>query len=409
MFELKDYLMKKEDRKNTFMDLVRYFCMGFRPIGTILICVVFMILISIPCVFFLVLDQHTAVFSSILTGVVASGLVAVAIEIGNNIRRNRQRLLVLHEYLMAVANYEQFLKWSADSLPPYLEYEEKHDPFTHLLTKRFRALAHIELEIVPPIDTALENGRELLSFKEIELLTKIEEASNDIAKITNSVITDNMSTAYPIYDVLKEPFKSKIQEFSDIEGMQIIDKDLQSVVYDYCMENLETLDELQQDLIKHNLYTIDESIKEMEKVVAWELVYADDLVPFEIRMKKYGIDLEERKEELKERMTAERKDRFDAEVVGVDPERGFAVYRSDDRQFGVFFYSDKKPEIQPGDNIHGSLGEKGYTCIMVNEEDILDVTVIGCDLSEEEAFKAANRPMADKQKENDSAQPESDE
>ena len=134
-------------------------------------------------------------------------------------------------------------------------------------------------------------NKDYLSYKEIELLTQIEEASNDIAKTTNSRINDNINRQYDIYDALKQPFKKKIQDFSDDVGIQIIDNNLESVVFDYYMENFEELSDLEQSLIKYQLHTIDECIKKLRKIVAWEPVYSDDLIPFELRIKKYGIDV----------------------------------------------------------------------------------------------------------------------
>ena len=297
MFELKDYLMHKEDKKNGITDYIKYFCLAFRPIGNILICLALMAIISVPCVIILSFNPDEAAASSILTGVIASGLVALVIEISNNIRRSKQRLIVLHEYLSAVANYEQFIEWKMMGLRG--EYDKKYDFCSSKLTKRLKALALLELEIVPPIDSALDNGRDYLSYKEIELLTQIEEASNDIAKTTNSRINDNINRQYDIYDALKQPFKKKIQDFSDDVGIQIIDKNLESVVFDYYMENFEELSDLEQSLIKYQLHTIDECIKKLRKIVAWEPVYSDDLIPFELRMKKYGIDVKAEDKKIK--------------------------------------------------------------------------------------------------------------
>lgn len=158
MFELKDYLMHKEDKKNGIKDYIKYFCLAFRPIGNILICLALMAIISVPCVIILSFNPDEAAASSILTGVIASGLVALVIEISNNIRRSKQRLIVLHEYLSAVANYDQFIEWKMMGLRG--EYDEKYDFCSSKLTKRLKALALLELEIVPPIDSALDNGRD---------------------------------------------------------------------------------------------------------------------------------------------------------------------------------------------------------------------------------------------------------
>ncbi len=389
MFELRDYLNNKENKKNGIKDIAKYICLAFRPIGNILICILLIAAVSIPCIISLKINPNNNIASSVLTGVIASGMVALVIEISNNIRRSKQRLVVLHEYLSAVANYEQFIEWSADSLPDDIEYEERYNPMSNKLTKRLRALAKIELEIIPPIDTALDNGRDFLSYKEINLLTQMEEASNDIAKITEGHIMDMVDKNYAVYEVLKEPLKSEIQNFSDIVGISLIDKNLQSVIYDYYMENYEKLSETEQSLVKYDLHTIDESVKGLRKIVAWEPVYSDDMIPFKIRMKKYGVDIEKEEKRVEEELEKEAKRKMHATVKTVNSDKKYVIYETDNEKLGVFFLGEKCC-LKAEDRIIGILDEPGVGYIIVNDEDIVRIAVLGCDLTIEEAYKYAH-------------------
>lgn len=389
MFKLKDYLWKKEDKKKGFIEWFRYVCLGFRPVGNIIMCLIIILVVAIPCVIILSINSEDSIASSVLTGVVASGVVALVIEIGNNIRRSRQRLLVLHEYLMAVAEYEQFLEWSADSLFSDLDYEEDYNPFSEKLTKRLYALANIELEIIPPIDSALDKGREFLSVKEIELLTQIEESSNDIAKIISSIIFDNMNKDYNIYNVLKEPFKTEIKKFSDMVGIKIIDDDLKSVVFDFFMENFDRMEPTSKSLVKSDLQIMDKSIIELRKIIWWEPVYSEELIPFETRLKKYGIDISERKKKICDEVEDRLNRTESATIEYIDTEKNLYIFKINAEKTGVLFISENG-SIKVGDTIRGILDEKGATFIERNEDDVVDVTIVDLCENESDAYKWVN-------------------
>lgn len=285
MHKLEDFLALEDVSKKTG-NRFRYVKMAFRPCGTLLICLAIAMIVAVPCSFVMILSKTESVqydiSMAILTGVIASALVSVSIEAANNYRRNRQRIIVLHEYLYTVSMYEQFMQWSMDRLEHIYDDTDEDDIFSDKLTLRQRAIADIELEVVPPIDEALEKGREYLSRKELILMQQIVEASNSIAKITDDVIADNLkSRSYPVYDNLAEPFRSEIINFSEDVGIRLFDDNLRSVVFDYVMNNLEILDELSRSSVKHELRAIDECMMALRDMVKKEPVYYENLIPLE--------------------------------------------------------------------------------------------------------------------------------
>ncbi len=287
MHKLEDFLAMEDVSKKTGNRL-RYIKMAFKPCGTLLICLVIALVVAIPCAMILCFSESGStmydVSIAILTGVVASALVSFSIEISNNYRRNRQRLIVLHEYLYVVSMYEQFMQWTMDRISGVYSDTDQDDYFNDELTRRQRAVADIELEVVPPVDEALEKGREYLSRRELMLMEQIVEASNSIARITDELIDENLqSRCFSVYDILTEPFKTKIAEFSEDVGIRIYDDDLRAVVFDYAMSNLDILDETSRRCVKHDLRKIDTCMLELRKIVKDEPVYYENLTPLEER------------------------------------------------------------------------------------------------------------------------------
>ena len=81
-------------------------------------------------------------------------------------------------------------------------------------------------------------------------------------------------------------------------GIKIIDDDLKSVVFDFFMENFDRMEPTSKSLVKSDLQIMDKSIIELRKIIWWEPVYSEELIPFETRLKKYGIDISERKKKI---------------------------------------------------------------------------------------------------------------
>ena len=301
MHKLEDFLAM-EDIERKAGNRFRYIKMAFRPCGTLLICLAIALIVASPCALALCFSAAGSmmydVSIAILTGVVASALVSFSIEISNNYRRNRQRLIVLHEYLYVVSMYEEYVQWTIEGLPAAYRDIDEDDVMSGRLSSRQRAVAEIELEVVPPVDQALEKGREYLSRKELILMEQIVEASNSIARITDDLIDENLqSRCFPVYDILAEPFKTEITKFSEEAGIQIYDEDLRSVVFDYAMNHLEILDDLSRQLIKHDLRRIDTCMQELRRMVKDEPVYYKNLTPLEEQFPELKEIKEKRREE----------------------------------------------------------------------------------------------------------------
>lgn len=189
-----------EDVSRTPSNLFRYALMLFRPAGTLIICILLTIVVAIPCVLILITSKSSsieyAVSMAIVTGVFASGLVSISLEMCNNYRHNRKRFVVLNYYLYMVSSYEQFVIWS--SRDGYEEYREDAGYYfyfqeTGKVPKRLLAIAEVILIIAPPVDEALENGREYLSIKEMKYATRVKDAAENIAEITKQEIFKHMN------------------------------------------------------------------------------------------------------------------------------------------------------------------------------------------------------------------------
>lgn len=283
-----------EDVSRTPSNLFRYALMLFRPAGTLIICILLTIVVAIPCVLILITSKSSsieyAVSMAIVTGVFASGLVSISLEMCNNYRHNRKRFVVLNYYLYMVSSYEQFVIWS--SRDGYEEYREDAGYYfyfqeTGKVPQRLLAIAEVILIIEPPVDEALENGREYLSIKEMKYATRAKDAAENIAEITKQEIFKHMKNhKYSFCDCLDDEYKRKIMDFSENVGIQITDENLESVVCDYMLSNLEEMDEdVKQELVA-KLDDFDFAMHKLQKEMRFEPVVYENLIPFEERLKK---------------------------------------------------------------------------------------------------------------------------
>ncbi len=101
VYHLDDYLKHEENK--ILKDRILYLSLSLRPASTLIICIFLTVTTAIHCIILMIRNPATSVTYNIafaiLTGVVASGLVSIAVELAANYRHNYQRLLVLHEYL----------------------------------------------------------------------------------------------------------------------------------------------------------------------------------------------------------------------------------------------------------------------------------------------------------------------
>ena len=282
-----------EDIRMTPANFFRYVLMAFRPVGTLLICAVLTLLVSIPCVLVLINSESNStrytVAMAIVTGVIASGLVSLALEMCNNYRHNRKRFVVLNYYLYVVSSYEEYVKWSSHGkyekydkdVFHYLKYQE-----TGEISKRLRAVAELVLIVAPPIDDALEKGSEYLSVKEMQYATRVKDAAEDIAEIARHQIFEHMKNhSYSFFDYLEENYRSKIAAFSDDAGIRITDENLDSVVCEYMLSNLdEQTEDVKAELVA-KLNDFDYAMHELQKMMWLEPVMYENLIPMDERFK----------------------------------------------------------------------------------------------------------------------------
>ena len=223
-----------EEVSERLSNKLRYIEMAFRPANVLLFCLCMTIIIAIPCIIavYMVPQDSTgyAIAMAILTGVVASGIVSVSIELANNYRHNQQRFVVLNEYLYGISMYEQFIKWASHGA--YESYSKKNWFEEELnFSAREKAVAEIILEFGPIVEQSLLNGREYFSIKELQLATRAVDAADKLGENVADIINNHLvSRQHSFYDLLDEPFGTKIKTFSECEGIYIVDQNLESAV-----------------------------------------------------------------------------------------------------------------------------------------------------------------------------------
>ena len=279
---LQDFLENTKHKSSK--DFFLYLLLAFRPVTTLVCCIIFVITVSIPCVVLMSKSPHDStvynVSFALLTGIIASGFVSLIVEMANNYRHNHQRLLVLHEYLFAVAKYEKYVDWCL--------HGRKNEDCPGEFTARNMAVSELVLEVGPIIESAYKNGREFMSLKELRYVITVIEAASKIGELAESYASENLKDASGIslYANLKEPLKSKITDFAEYVGISIVDDHLMNVVADYILTNPEELSEYEQHELKYNLEQFDAGMKKLNSFVKLEPIYNNELIPFEKRFAK---------------------------------------------------------------------------------------------------------------------------
>ncbi len=309
-------MVMSEEVDEKFPNRIRYFGMAFRPAGVLLFCLALTVIISIPCIIAIVKEPPSStgysVAMAILTGVIASGLVSISIELANNYRHNRQRFVVLSEYLYMISSYERFMSWANyGKAGPYKEEYESHlgdEDFD--LTDREKGVAELVYAFGPIMEDALEKGREYLSIKEIQHVTQVVDAINSIEEQARGFLRENLKDqTYEAFDCFKEPFRSKLVKHADFEGIYYYDHDLIPEVAEYMLSHPEELDVNTKSLISYALQSFDEHMHALQSFGAREPVVYDNLVPVEEMIKRHerklGIEgtYEEAKHRVEEQVT----------------------------------------------------------------------------------------------------------
>ena len=299
---LQEYL--DSDANKSFKDRFLYVALAFRPLAPLVICILMVVVVSIPCVVLMLKMPNTSGFYNVafalLTGIIASGFVSLLIEMLNNYRHNYQRLLVLHEYLLSVAKYEDYVQWCF--------HGRKDDDCPGKLTARNMAVSELVLEVGAIVEAAYNNGKEFMSLKEIKYAITVIEAASKIGEIAESFASENMINAAGsrLYEHLKEPLKSKITEFAEEVNISLVDENLTSVIADYILTNPEELFKHEQYELKSNLELFDEGMKKLQHLLKYEPVYNEELISLEKRMemssKKINKNFEKADNKLRDRI-----------------------------------------------------------------------------------------------------------
>lgn len=304
-------MVMSEEVDEKFPNRIRYFGMAFRPAGVLLFCLALTVIISIPCIIAIVKAPPSStgysVAMAIFTGVIASGLVSISIELANNYRHNRQRFVVLSEYLYMISTYERFMSWANyGKAGPYKEEYESHLGDENFdLTDREKGVAELVYVFGPIMEDTLEKGREYLSIKEIQHVTQVVDAINSIEEQARGFLRENLKDqTYEAFDCFKEPFRSKLVKHADFEGIYYYNHDLIPEVAEYMLSHPEELDVNTKSLISYALQSFDEHMHALQSFGAREPVVYDNHVPVEEMIKRHErkLGLEGTYEEAKRRV-----------------------------------------------------------------------------------------------------------
>lgn len=284
MNEIDDFLDYKQNK--SFGNIWRFVLMALRPAGVLVFCLVLSIVVAVPCIAVIInVNADSVAYNfafSIFTGVIASCLITLTIEMVGNYRRNYQRILVLHEYLGTISLYEEHVDWCKHGR---LDVEvDWHSPE---FTTRQKAVAELFLMIGSVIENAYMTGREYMSLKEMEQVVRVVETVSEIGDIAKDFINSHRDdSTTDSYNGLDEEFKLRVEQFAFEEGISYSNDFIQDVVADYILTCPDELPELTQRILKYTINDFDEAMCSLKKIVMWEPVYHENLIPFDTRMEK---------------------------------------------------------------------------------------------------------------------------
>ncbi len=287
------------------------------------------VIISVPCICVLIaVSSQRLSFQialAIFTGVTASSLVSIFIEMSNNYRRNYQRLLVLHEYLDYISGYEDLVGFcmfgytgglndageNSDSGEvstvdrKFSAGNDETDLFSPKWNACEQAVSEIVLEKAYIIEDAYKSGREYMSLNEVTQCMLVIEAAEKIRKIAEELINENLksnATRTELYDCLDEPFRTEVTDFADEVGIAISDDDLKSIVADYMLTHNEDLDDNTRLRLRYALISFDEGMKKLRKIAKCEPDYFRNLVPADERFERASRKIRKESGKVDERI-----------------------------------------------------------------------------------------------------------
>lgn len=189
-----------------FIYTVRYFFTPFFTIGFCLISMLILIIIlSIPMLYLTKGSLAYDVLFALLTGVVVSLLVSVAIEASSNYRKNARRALELAEYFMTFYDFEtnKGVRMQLDSFlhPEFMErYRQvgeqetadesgeaeetsEEEDFMGLPLDDIQIVWDMLPDLIPVFQKVYEEDREFLVYKEAEALRNILSLYRQMKKV----------------------------------------------------------------------------------------------------------------------------------------------------------------------------------------------------------------------------------
>jgi hypothetical protein len=178
--KLENYVIKTVTSAHRHLKNMFYsVCFMFRPITTIAVSFVFLVLSSILLIIVVLwVEENTKVYEislAILTGITSSFLISIIMELYNNYRFNFRRQRELREYFNCVSKYEirQFSLQQTNN--KYITDDSQSSGRTYSVFCQLK-------EIIPPLREAL-NNRDYLYRLEIEAIDDILYYYEDLVKI----------------------------------------------------------------------------------------------------------------------------------------------------------------------------------------------------------------------------------
>lgn len=161
-------------RRYRIGELVRRGLEFFRPCTIIAACLVVSVFALALCVAvtFISQGQLASIGNAILTGIIASSLVAAFIETAGNKRRNQQRMWALRDMFDYLSRYEQHVDIALEVARESRE-EDSRDDYNIRFNNNLQNIWDVETEGIPVFEKAQQEHRALLSEKERWLIADI--------------------------------------------------------------------------------------------------------------------------------------------------------------------------------------------------------------------------------------------
>ena len=163
----------------------------FRPFGSLLVCILIIcvaIAVGIGCAKTISDERSLSVALAIVTGLIASSVVAALIQMEDNYRLNTERSKELLEFYIAFKFYEHLIAGHIESERKQKEANEFHGGLHGKLNATWRELD----KVTSLLEKCTNQKQRFLTLTEIQAIHKILEAYAWIKRIVRTTVTMKM-------------------------------------------------------------------------------------------------------------------------------------------------------------------------------------------------------------------------